>query len=58
MTGIEEIDGNASDDPKEGELAGRCHGSFEIASHIGDSFIRRFISNTDELYNIQFRPVN
>lgn len=58
MTGLQEIDGRNSEDAKEGEQAGRCHGAFEIISHIGDSFIRRFVSNTEELYNIQFRPLN
>lgn len=59
MTGIEEIDGRKSDDAENEEDArGRLHGAFEIIGHIGNSFIRRFVPVSDEVYATQFKPLN
>ena len=41
-SGIEEIDGHESEDAKENEEGGKLHGTFEVLSHIGDVFLRRF----------------
>lgn len=60
MSGLEEADGRPSDDTAEIEdEEGRLHGAFKILGHLGDVFIRRFVTvPTDELYTLQFRAIN
>jgi hypothetical protein len=57
LTGLEEVDGNYSEDGDSGSL-GRLHGSFSILGHIGDVFVRRFASATDPIYQLQYRVIN
>lgn len=64
LTGIEEVDGHFTEDAKENDdedeaaPLGRLHGSFEILAHIGDTFVRRFASASDEVYSLQFKAIN